>query len=344
MGETEISWTHRPGTVGRSWNPGQGCSRVSDGCRHCYAERMAARFAKDGWSHGLINLRTGKWNGKVRIAPHKITEPLRWQKPSTVFVNSMTDMFHEKYTNEEIAAVFGVMAACPQHTFQMLTKRATRMREWFQWVDGVVSERNQKLPVIWDRRAAICWEYAVETIKRTGAAIESSVWNSEMMDRVHTIAWPLPNLWLGVSVESQSEDHRIHELLHTPAIVRFLSLEPLLGPIDLTSTFADATCRKGALWVIAGCESGPGARPCEVDWLRWLRDQCANASVPFFLKQAEESVDLDPDRQLDIGDDDSIAFDEGSKLKGRGPRGCRIVELPYLDGEQHAAFPEVPRG
>lgn len=114
MGDTTISWLLRPGTRPRSWNPTQGCEMVSPGCKNCYAMRMAARFAKDGWSQGLIDLKTKKWSREGRLATHKLTEPLTWREPSTVFVNSMSDLFWEKFTDEEIAAVFGVMAACPQ--------------------------------------------------------------------------------------------------------------------------------------------------------------------------------------------------------------------------------------
>lgn len=342
MGETEISWTHRPGTVGRSWNPGQGCSRVSEGCRHCYAERLAARFAESGWSQGLINLKTKKWNGTVRLVPHKLAEPLSWRKPSTVFANSMTDIFHEGYTNEQIAAMFGVMAACPQHTFQVLTKRAKRMREWFEWI----AARDPG----WE--ALRCQE-----ISGTAGAPVALMHPNEY-------CWPLPNVWLGVSVENQeAADERIPELLRTPAAVRFLSCEPLLGPVILqgdepppamhwrgylgnrchvrpTVDHSPRTCsneahyRPGVDWVIAGCESGRGARPCSVEWLRSLRDQCAEAGVAFFLKQAVESIDRDRHGIREARPD--LRFGSGSSRKPGG-----VIELPYLDGVQHAAFPEV---
>jgi len=317
MGETEISWTHRPGTVGRSWNPGQGCSRVSAGCMRCYAERLAARFAERGWSQGLIDLRTGKWNVVVRLVPHKLAEPLSWRQPSTVFVNSMTDMFHEGYTNEEIAAVFGVMAATPQHTYQMLTKRAHRMREWFEWIAR------------FDCTAANACIGAGEGM------IQDSVGRltARMTGHYGHIPWPLRNVWLGVSVENQvAADERIQPLLATPAVVRFLSCEPLLDRLDLgwyldrqlSNQHGDPLPTTNLSWIIAGCESGPRARPCQVEWLRLLRDQCADARVPFFLKQATHT------------DADLITIGTGSKPKAGG-----VIELPYLDGVQHAAFPEA---
>lgn len=331
MGETEISWTHRPGTVGKTWNPIQGCRRVSPGCENCYAERIAARFAVDGWSHGLINLKTRKWNGSARLAAHKLAEPMSWRKPATVFTNSMSDLFYEGFTNEQIAAVFGVIAAVPQHTFQVLTKRAKRMREWFGWVTRA-EPMFSGLPNYPDHvreRSVVCraaWEHLHPSDK--------------VLD-FQRGPWPLPNVWLGVSVENQSAaDERIPELLATAAAVRFLSCEPLIGSVDLdrwvfdrqrsvrhmmnvglNSDQADSYISPMSIgWVIAGCESGPRARPCSVDWLRSLRDQCAQAGVPYFLKQA----------------DNAVGFGAGSKRKPGN-----VIELPYLDGVQHAAFPEA---
>lgn len=281
---------------------------------NCYAERMAARFAESGWSQGLINLRTRKWNGAVRLAPHKLAEPLGWKKPSTVFVNSMTDMFHEGYTNEQIAAVFGVMAATPQHTYQMLTKRAERMREWFAWRGSVAGFLLPDLFAL--------------------AGVDPMLYPSTAPEHVEC-AWPLPNVWLGVSVESQDATDRIVQLLQTPAAVRFISAEPLLGHLDLTAASPNARSLAEDLdWIIAGCESGPGARPCEVEWLRSLRDQCSAAGVPYFLKQATEDRSLGPAKPGYSTHFPSVAWYHGSKRKGGG-----VIELPYLDGEQHAEFP-----
>ncbi len=136
---TKIEWTDA------TWNPVRGCSRVSPGCQHCYAERMARRSDRPGGAYeGLTVLAHDgpRWNGKVRLVPEKLDEPLRWRKPRMVFVNSMSDLFHEDIPNEFIAAVFGVMAASPQHTFQVLTKRAERMRDWFQWVKQEAGDCN----------------------------------------------------------------------------------------------------------------------------------------------------------------------------------------------------------
>lgn len=296
MGDTTaIGWTHRPGTKGRTWNCVRGCSRVSEGCRHCYAEQQAARIVRMGKGKptpydGLVRILGGepRWTGEVRLIPERLEDPLRWKSPSTVFVNSMSDLFHESLTHEQIAAVFGVMAACPQHVFQVLTKRARRMKEWFSWagtedLDSLRSYAQRALdPVITMR----------------------------YVDRGST--WPLPNVWIGVSVENQeAADERIPDLLETPASVRFLSCEPLLGPLDLTlrgsriagwdedwkydtlrgaewanphSDVEDGSSTK-LDWVIDGCESGPGARPAEEPWFRSLAEQCREAGVPYFHKQ-----------------------------------------------------------
>jgi len=320
MGDgTGISWTDA------TWNPVRGCSRVSEGCRNCYAERVAARFSGPGQPYeGLADReRAGsKWTGEVRIVPEHLADPLRWKRPRRIFVNSMSDLFHEKLSNEDIAAIFGVMAAAPQHTFQVLTKRAERMREWFEWM---ALEEN--------------WSPTATMHVEAGPHLDDDE-DDTLAERILDAEWPLPNVWLGVSVENQDAAKRIQHLLATPAAVRFLSCEPLIGPIDLLAASPNARSLVWDLdWIIGGCESGPGARACDVDWLRSLRDQCAMAAVPFFLKQAEETTDCGEDREPDIGDDDSIAFGDGSKMKARRPGGHHVIELPYLDGAQHAAFP-----
>jgi protein gp37 len=357
VGDTKISWCHRPGTKPRTWNPTQGCALKSEGCRNCYAMRQARRFAGPGKPFdGLINLKTGKWTGEARLATHKLAEPLSWRSPSTVFVDSMSDLFYERFTNDEIADVFGVMAMTPQHTYQILTKRPDRMRAWFEWV-ATSEPKFPGLPSYPDHvreRSVVC-RAAWEHLHPSDAVLEHQ-----------RGPWPLPNVWLGTSVENQeAADERIPELLKTPAAIRFLSCEPLLGPLDLmaylergshrvcprclfaTNGTDDACPNDGATlvpdiaidWVIAGCESGPGARECHVAWLRFLREQCAAARVPYFLKQAVEAT------ELGNGMTDGAAIvtlGERSDVKGRGHGGA-VIELPYLDGVQHAAFPEVTR-
>ncbi len=335
MGDTTISWCRRPGTRARTWNPTQGCALKSDGCRNCYAMKQARRFAGPGKPfHGLVNIRTGKWTGVGRLAVHKLTEPLTWRQPSTVFVNSMSDLFWEEFTNEQIAVVFGVMAACPQHTFQILTKRADRMREWFEWAtrdgDGYDLFRfgpSGLLACAWEACTGDAWGKS-EPPERLGSIPSKEVFGT---------TWPLKNVWLGVSVENQdAAEERIPELLRTPAAIRFLSCEPLLEGLRLQEWLgrerglAAIGAPRGLAQVIAGCESGPGARHCDTQWLCELRDQCAAAGVAYFLKQAIRR-DIDG-RLVPI-----IGVGDGSSEKGRG-----LIELPYLDGVQHAAFPEVP--
>lgn len=262
--KSAIEWTDA------TWNPVRGCSRVSEGCRNCYAERMAGRFSGPGlWAEGIVNDTPAgpRWNGNVYLVPDKLDQPLRWRRPRRVFVNSMSDLFHEGLPDEDIAAVFGIMAVARGHTFQVLTKRPERMRDWM------------------DRAStADC----VETAHRYGALSHASpLWKGR--------PWPLPNVWLGVSVEDQATaDTRIPVLLDTPAAVRFVSAEPLLGPVNMrrgiyqmneNDKLGTGTSLAGIDWVIVGGESGPGARPMHPDWARRLRDQCEAAGVAFFMKQ-----------------------------------------------------------
>lgn len=343
MGDrTGISWTDA------TWNPIRGCSRISEGCMRCYAERIAERFSGPGQVFEGFAERGRGWTRKVELIPEQLAVPLRWKRGRRIFCSSMTDVFHESLSNEAIAAVFGVMAACPQHTFQVLTKRAKRMREWFEWVQ---QESEHPLSTC-GREWISAMDFPVTSRSAAGRATIGP-----------GARWPLPNVWLGVSVENQNAaDERIPELLATPAAVRFLSCEPLIGPVDLSrwlegdtrvtdddedapdGAIVDGRLRVGKDWarvdhlhlVIAGCESGPGARPCEVAWLRQLRDQCAAARVAFWLKQARHHVE--PGNYPLVGDNhvDVVGAGPGSKRKPSG-----VIELPYLDGVQHAAFPEV---
>lgn len=264
-----IQWTDR------TWNPVRGCSRVSPGCDSCYAMGQAHRFAGPGKPYeGLTTIRKGKvdWSGVARFVPSALSEPLSWRKPQRVFVNSMSDLFHHSVTNEEIAAVFGVMAACPHLTFQVLTKRADRMREWFEWVHRTAADRMDLLvPLHFAQRHS---EH--RALRRTKEIFEQG--------------WPLPNVWLGVSAEDQQRaDERIPHLLRTPAAVRFVSAEPLLGPIVIQQwdkgSHLDVNMRPFLHWVIVGGESGHGARPCNAEDIRSIVRQCKEAGVSVFVKQ-----------------------------------------------------------
>ncbi len=266
---TPIQWTDR------SWNPIRGCTVVSEGCRNCYAMKTAARFIKPGQAYeGLARRRTNgvaQWTGEVRFIEKDLTLPLKWRKPQRIFVNSMSDLFHEKVTDDQLDKIFAVMALAQRHQFQVLTKRPERMREYVQ----------SKLRDRRDRHTAAL-----------SKALSDIACSRRMAWRL-SLNWPLPNVWLGVSTEDQATaDKRIPLLLHTPAAVRFLSMEPLLGPIDLVGWIDGSWCSEGGdetdlkpNWVIVGGESGPDARSCNQQWIREVVADCKDASVPVFVKQ-----------------------------------------------------------
>ena len=241
---TKIEWTDE------TWNPITGCKKVSDGCKNCYAERMAKRLA-------------GRYGYpaddpfKPTLHEDKLDVPLKWKKPRRIFVCSMGDLFHEDVHRETILRVWKTMAESPQHTFQVLTKRPERMMYILeQWMHPAL--------------------------------------RLSLVD--HT--WPLPNVWLGVTAENQeTADQRIPILLNTPAAVRFVSCEPLLGPVDLHPGWllpiSPTTSKLNQ--VIVGGESGPGARPMNPDWARSIRDQCKAAGVPFFMKQMSRKAPIPED-------------------------------------------------
>ncbi|MCA9250445.1 MAG: phage Gp37/Gp68 family protein [Phycisphaerales bacterium] len=228
---SRIEWTES------TWNPVMGCRKVSAGCANCYAERMAKRLAamaKADFATGrnpgkkaaylqVIN-RQGRWNGDVYLDYSSVEAPLSWQTPRVVFVNSMSDLFHEDVPNDFIDTVFDVMNRSSQHTFQLLTKRPERAAEYS-----------------------------------------------------HRLVWS-PNIWMGTSVENAAVTQRIHDLRRTHASTKFLSVEPLIGPIPRLPL-------AGVDWVIVGGESGPGARPMDSNWVRQIRDRCVSRGVPFFFKQ-----------------------------------------------------------
>lgn len=288
MGQTtNIEWTER------TWNPTRGCSIVSAGCVNCYAMRQAHRFSGRGAAYeGLTKLTKAgpQWTGTVITVEDKLLEPLSWNQPARVFVDSMSDLFHEDVSDAFIDRVFAVMAQAPRHTFQALTKRADRMRVYLSHPD------------VGQRVAELAMSYAC---KGDFDAFEDD-WTAEDAEN-YIRAWPLPNVWLGVSAENQEQaDTRIPQLLETPAAVRFVSAEPLLGPIDLRPFLAGRklvhgdpdACHlprvKGGCaghdmpvvdWVIVGGESGPGARRHNVAWMRSVVRQAKAAKVPVFVKQ-----------------------------------------------------------
>lgn len=274
--QSSIEWTDA------TWQPITGCSIVSPGCTNCYAMKLAGtRLQHHPSRAGLTNeSKAGPvWNGHVRFNEQWLTQPLQWKKPRRIFVCAHGDLFHENVPDEWIDKVFAVMALAPQHTFQVLTKRSARMRDYFR-------------QIAFDSSTAT--EFAPRRFDQIACDLTNSPCASGYMEDV---AWPLPNVWLGVSTERQEEaDARIPDLLATPAAVRFISAEPLLGPIDLIATLARWQDHRPLVcavplgaqllnWVIVGGESGRSARPMHPDWARALRDQCAAAGIAFFFKQ-----------------------------------------------------------
>lgn len=255
MAETSIEWTDKV------WNPTRGCRRISPGCGGsareggCYAERMAYRFSGPGQPYeGLVKLtkQGPRWTGEGRLVPEKLAEPLSWRKPARVFVDSMSDLFFEAFTSEEIAAVFGVMAACPHITFQVLTKRARRMREWFDWFRNELTEEAAAEERLEECLARVLAGYA-QTELGDGSSEDEDRQFWRINDTLLKVAppWPLPNVWLGVSVEDQKRaDERIPELLTTPAAVRFLSVEPQLEAVDVARFLEEQVYCKSCLQVV----------------------------------------------------------------------------------------------
>lgn len=304
MARTSIEWTEE------TWNPIRGCSRVSPGCDNCYAMGQAHRFSGEGKPfEGLTTIRRGKvdWSGRVRLVPEMLDVPLRRRKRTPWFVNSMSDLFHESLTDGEIFAVFRVMAMAPQHTFQVLTKRPKRMREWVEKWNDLSGEPEEPALVRGPEetrrahpsgRGQIFASY-LETLGEPppGCAFPTFDWMSGPANW-GVFDWCWRNVWMGVSAEDQQRaDDRIPHLLATPAAVRFVSAEPLLGPIEFDEYLSGEYAPHdwgGAMaeedgpridWVIAGGESGPGARPCALEWLESIVKQCREAGTACFIKQ-----------------------------------------------------------
>jgi protein gp37 len=341
--EGGIYWTDE------TWNPIRGCSRVSEGCRNCYAEKVAYRFSGPGQPYeGLVQtqykgdelVRLPKWNGMILFAEDHLLDPLRWRpvvdheptcdyyladrkqirncgcpaRPRRIFVNSMSDLFHENVTDEMRDKIFAVMALCPQHTFQVLTKRPARMLTYLIAAAGRLADVIESMRFDEPRRA-------VGPLPHLNGG---DTW------------FPLANVHIGVSVEDQkAADERIPLLLQAPAAVRFISAEPLLGALDIRPyLFADPErpnwARLNRLhWVIVGGESGPGARPMHPDWARSLRDQCVAADVPYFFKQWGEWSEVDGPHcrsiRPELAATASVLNADGS-LEGRKPK-----HSPYRD-------------
>jgi protein gp37 len=357
---SSIQWTDA------TWNPVRGCTKVSPGCAHCYAETFAERFRG-------VKGHPYEQGFDLRLVPEKLAEPLKWRKPRRVFVNSMSDLFQDGVPFEFIDQAFAVMALSPQHTFQILTKRAERMREYFS------EDLRQRV---------------IEAGERMRPSRPPSHWYHISDWSCRTMPWPLANVWLGVSVENQHfADERIPLLLQTPAAVRFISAEPLLGPVDIGMSSATCGCCKrwpsrwvkvhrevrpqfpinlmqgadkvvapagihraesnqhGALsvndmglvpsdfdalpsldWVIVGGESGPGARPFDIAWARSIVKQCADAKVACFVKQlgaVPVNAILGPVNPVNLRTVNAIKDRKGGDM-AEWPADLRVRDFPQV--------------
>jgi protein gp37 len=341
--KTAIEWTDA------TWNPVTGCDRTSPGCDHCYALKMAARLKKMG-SANYQNDGDPRTSGPgfgVTCHPHMLDQPLRWKKPRRIFVNSMSDLFHPDVPDEFIAQVFAVMACAPQHTFQVLTKRPQRMAKLLS-DDGDGDTFVARV------------ELSVMEMLDQGIVKPDPEWPQlfpmpgSSFDEL--LPWPRPNVWLGVSIESDAYTFRADHLRATPAAVRFISAEPLLGPLpslDLT----------GIDWLIVGGESGPGARPMHPDWVRDLRPvpsqswhiRSGRESPAFFFKQWGEWAGGAAGVAGRLNDAHSLLVD-GQLLEPGTRLGMNHMLWPYavhrvgkhaagrtLDGRTWDEMPEVSR-
>ena len=329
MGDrSAIEWTDA------TWNPVRGCSIVSKGCTNCYAMRQAHRSSGSGGAYeGLTKATRGGpvWTGEIRLMPELLDQPLCWVSPRRIFVNSMSDLFHEGVPFEFIDKIFAVMTACDRHVFQILTKRPRRMLEWFARLTPDRLFGMEAGPE----------EVTEQRVKHFHARPLRG--NRGGYDNCG-LDWPARNIWLGVSVEDQAAaDERIPLLLATPAAVRWISAEPLLGAIDLSRYLGTPLPKpypflisvldqapRGLDWVVAGGESGPSARPMHPDWARSLRDQCTDFNVPFFFKQwgswTPYCSPFVAARELNLGD--VILRRAPKKSAGR-----------MLDGRLHSEYP-----
>lgn len=300
MGDrTAIEWTDA------TWNPIVGCSKVSPGCDNCYAIGVANRGMTP--HHRGLTIKTADgidWNGEIHRAPDNIfTQPLRWSRPRRIFVNSLSDLFHPGVSVELIEEVLAVIACSPQHTFQMLTKRPQRMAE-------VMS-------------------YPMRGGMVAGAAQQMGL-RSRLPDVAMRDFWPLPNLWVGVSIESNRYAFRAAHLRATPAAVRWVSAEPLIGPLDELDL-------SGIDWIVAGGESGPGARPMHPEWVRDLRDRCTAHVCPrcrasFSLPLGMSCPDHHPERGPAF-----LLKQWGDWRPAPADRATHVVEV---DGRHHGRFGE----
>ncbi|HUF02840.1 MAG TPA: DUF5131 family protein [Aridibacter sp.] len=329
---TKIQWTNE------TWNPIAGCSKVSAGCKNCYAIKDAQRLA--GHPNPTIQakyrgtVKDGNWTGRINAAADDVwTQPIRWTRPRMIFVNSMSDLFHEAVDPDWIVRAYAAMALSPHHTFQVLTKRADLMQRFCS--AGDVSK------AVFDKADEIACDLNLSEWHPSEAYLNCGVRNAP---------WPLPNVWLGVSCEDQeTANERIPILLNIPAAVHWVSAEPLLGPLNLTEIDAWAGCdlnalngrltfsgtivekRRGLDWVVVGGESGPKARECDVDWILRILSDCRVSGVPCFVKQLGSNLSGWSGAWIALETGGSIHHPKGGDIS-EWPEELRVGEFPeFLD-------------
>lgn len=344
MGDkTKIQWTDA------TWNPVTGCSRVSPGCEHCFAERQALGRLKG--KKGYPGLPWTKVNAPTNVVlhPDRFEIPLRAKRPRKYFVNTMSDLLHEQVPNEYIAALFGVMAATPRHTYQILTKRPERMIDWFRWVVEQDSGVRRGEAFTTPGRLECCWQALAHEVEHHEKGDSGPLHVEHSADP--SGPWPLPNVHLGISAEDQKRlDERAPDLLATPAAVRFVSAEPLLEPLSFTwlpvhdgnvnalrgsrsddfETCGVPRTETSRLdWVIVGGESGPGARPMDIAWARDIIRQCSEAGVAVFVKQLGANV-FDSGRTA-RGESETVHLQDpkGGDMD-EWPEDLRVREMPSV--------------
>jgi len=298
MSKTKIEWSEF------SWNPVVGCSKVSEGCKNCYAERLAASGRLQQFEQYQKVITNGKWNGTTSLVPHILDKPLHWRKPRMIFVSSMGDLFHDSVSFESVLKIIGIIICTPWHTYQILTKRPERMYDFFAcFPDGWFIREGMKFSSFSEEF------FALDSVK--GIVSEQQIEKANIYYKTHydqsnrgkldgPVPFPIPNVWLGVTCENQRcADERIPTLLQIPAAVRFISCEPLLEDININIHYLNDIKRQGFTgyydsgwkepfqWVIIGCESGPGRRPCKAEWVRNIVAQCKAAGVKIFIKQLD---------------------------------------------------------
>jgi protein gp37 len=286
---------HRIAWADAIWDPVRGCSRKSAACVNCYAETETAQNSQaGGWGEGFASVTPDglKWTGKVELHEERLTMPFGMDKPSRIFVNDFADVFHEEMTDAAIDRIFAVMVSAPQHRYVILTKRQKKMQAYM--AD----------PATAGRVAA-----AIAVLAGQGSGRDGNV-----------ESWPPPHVWLGVTTENQKEaERRVPTLLATPAAVRFVAAEPLLSAVELKPEWLPHPGASGPTidWVMGGGESGPNARPIQLDWVRALRDQCARTGTPFYWN------------------DWGAAMPDGQAARDVAPEAANR----YVDGALHEALP-----